>query len=210
MWRSVTLDLRIGYPPERIFPYLADPARWPEFAPAVESRRRIGDGPPTVGSRWAAVDRIGPFRVRFTDELTELVLDQRVVWLSTSPWNSRVEYRLVPDADRTRVLACYEGDVAGWLRLVALLPTVVLAQILVRDFRGLRRCLEAEDQTAARVDVSAPGQAAVAQVRGGMFWFRRNRFVGSYSALIARRRSQVAPGYAARTRSGPSSTRKFT
>jgi hypothetical protein len=157
VWRRVTLDVVLDHPPERVFPYLADPTRWPTFAPAVASRRRIGDGPPTVGSRWAAVDRIGPFRIRFTDELTELDRNERVVWLSTAPWNSRVEYRLVPDANRTRVLARYEGDVAGWLRLVALLPTVVLAEILGRDFRGLRRCLEAEDRAAAMMDVVAPG-----------------------------------------------------
>lgn len=155
MWRRVTLDVVIGQPPARIFPYLADPGRWPEFAPACESRRRIGDGPPSVGSRWSAVDRIGPFRVRFTDELTELEPDARVVWLSTSPWNSRVEYRLRPEGDGTRVLARYEGDVAGWLRLVALLPTPVLARILERDFTGLRRCLAVEDRAAAFVDVAA-------------------------------------------------------
>ncbi|RPH35584.1 MAG: hypothetical protein EHM90_03945, partial [Chloroflexi bacterium] len=91
MWRRVTLDVVIGHPPERVFPYLADPERWPEFAPAVASRRRIGDGSQTVGSRWAAVDRIGPFRIRFTDELGEVEPDARVAWLSSAPWNSRVE-----------------------------------------------------------------------------------------------------------------------
>jgi uncharacterized membrane protein len=165
MWRRVSLDVVIGHPAERVFPYLADPARWPEFAPACESRGRIGIGPPEVGSRWAAVDRIGPFRVRFTDELTELEPDARVVWLSTSPWNSRVEYRLLPDADRTRILARYEGDVAGWLRLVALLPTFVLARILLRDFHGLHRRLVAEDGSAvqrSRSDASAKAAWAAA------------------------------------------------
>jgi hypothetical protein len=80
-----------------------------------------------------------------------------VVWLSTSPWNSRVEYRLVPDADQTRILARYEGDVAGWLRLVALLPTFVLARILMRDFHGLRRRLEAEDLGTGLIDLATPG-----------------------------------------------------
>ncbi|HJT63967.1 MAG TPA: SRPBCC family protein [Candidatus Limnocylindria bacterium] len=157
MWRAIKIEARVGHPPERVFPYLADPGRWAEFAPAVASRQRIGDGPPSVGSRWAAVDRIGPFRICFTDELTEVEPDTRVVWLSTSPWNSRVEYRLLPDADSTRILACYEGDVDGWLRLVALLPTAILARILMRDFHGLRRCLEAEDRAPGVMDVASPG-----------------------------------------------------
>jgi hypothetical protein len=152
MWRSVRIEASIPYPPELIFRYLADPCRWPEFAPAVASRRRIGDGPPTVGSRWSAVDRIGPFRIRFTDELLEVEPDVLVAWASTSPWNSVVAYRLHPGPDGTRILATYEGDVAGWLRLAALLPTPVLARILMRDFHGLRRCLDAEARTAVDLD----------------------------------------------------------
>ena len=144
MWRRVRLEATIDHPPAHVFPYLADPARWPEFAPAVVERRPLGDGAPVVGSRWAAVDRIGPFRIRFTDELVALDVDERVVWDSTSPWNSRVEYRCVAEQGGTRVFASYEGDVAGWLRLAALLPTAVLSRILMRDFTGLRRRLAAD------------------------------------------------------------------
>jgi hypothetical protein len=154
MRRRVRIEASIPYPPERIFPYLADPCRWPEFAPAVASRRRIGDGPPTVGSRWSSVDRIGPFRIRFTDELLDVDPDVSVAWASSSPWNSLVVYRLLPQPDGTRILATYEGDVVGWLRLVAILPTWVLARILMRDFHGLRRCLEAEAPAVADLDVA--------------------------------------------------------
>jgi hypothetical protein len=154
MRRRVRIEASIPYPRERIFPYLADPCRWPEFAPAVASRRRIGDGPPTVGSRWSAVDRIGPFRIRFTDELLDVDPDVSVAWASSSPWNSLVVYRLLPQPDGTRILATYEGDVVGWLRLVAILPTWVLARILMRDFHGLRRCLEAEAPAVADLDVA--------------------------------------------------------
>jgi uncharacterized protein YndB with AHSA1/START domain len=145
MWRRVKLDVQLDHPPARVYPYLADPVRWPEFAPACESRRRLGDGPPRVGTRWSAVDKVGPFRIRFTDELVRLEPERHVVWDSTDPWNSRVVYRLLPHPSGTRVQAEYAGDVAGWLRLVALLPTFVLARILLRDFHGLRRVLAAED-----------------------------------------------------------------
>lgn len=152
MWRRVTLDVHLDHPPERVFPYFADPARWPEFAPAVEYRRRIEAGPAVVGSRWSAVDHIiGPFRVRFEDVLEAVEPNRRVVWHSTSPWNSRVEYLCVAEGSGTRVHAEYGGDVAGWLRLVALLPTFVLARILLRDFRGLSRRLDAGDVTNGRV-----------------------------------------------------------
>ncbi|MFE5408091.1 SRPBCC family protein [Microbacterium sp. NPDC056569] len=152
MWRQVTLDVHLDHPPARVFPYFADPGTWPAWAPAVEVRERIGDGPTIVGSRWAAVDRIiGPFRVRFWDELEVVEPDQRVVWHSTSPWNSRVEYACSAEGGGTRVHADYGGDVAGWLRLVALLPTFVLARILMRDFVGLQRLLDAEDARAGAI-----------------------------------------------------------
>ncbi len=150
MWRRVTLDVHLDHPPSRVFPYFADPGRWPEFAPAVVSRSPVDDGPLRVGSRWAAVDRVGPFRVRFTDVLEVVEPDRRVVWHSTAPWNSRVEYVTTPDGGGTRVRADYHGDIATGLRLVALLPTAVLARILLRDFTGLRRVLETEDRARAR------------------------------------------------------------
>lgn len=146
MWRRVVIDVHLPHPPERVFPFLADPGRWPEFAPAVAFRQRIGDGPVEVGSRWRAVDRIGPFRVRFADVLESIEPGRRVVWHSTSPWNSRVVYVCDPENGGTRVHADYAGDIAGWLRVVAFLPTFAWEWILMRDFHGLTRLLHAEDQ----------------------------------------------------------------
>ncbi len=148
MWKRVVLDTHLPHPPERVHPFLADPARWPGFAPAVVFRQRIGDGAPEVGSRWWAVDRIGPFRVRFADVLDAIEPPGRVVWHSTSPWNSRVEYVCTAERGGTRVHAVYEGDIAGWLALTALLPGFAWRQILMRDFRGLTRLLDAEHPSA--------------------------------------------------------------
>ena len=156
MWRRVELDVVLEHPPERVFPWLADPASWPAWAPAVVERRRIGDGAAVVGSRWASIDRIGPFRVRFTDEMVVLEPDRLVVWDSTTPWNSRVAYLLVPHSSGTRILARYEGDVAGWLRVLALLPRVILARILMRDFHGLRRVLAAQTGSVSEDRLEAP------------------------------------------------------
>lgn len=146
MRKRVVVEARVPYPPERVHPYLADPGSWPRFAPAVVFRQRIGGGPPEVGSRWWAVDRIGPFRVRFADVLERTVPTELVVWHSTAPWNSRVEYLCTPDHGATRVHATYEGDIAGWLGLTALLPGFVWRMILMRDFAGLTRVLDAEDR----------------------------------------------------------------
>lgn len=157
MWRRVVLDVLLPHPPVRVHPLLADPARWPDFAPAVAFRQRIGDGPPDVGSRWWAVDRIGPFRVRFADVLESIDPGERVVWHSTSPWNSRVEYLCVPEGGGTRVHARYEGDIAGWLQLTALLPDFAWKWVLMRDFHGITRLLDAEDRAMGTVVADESG-----------------------------------------------------
>jgi uncharacterized protein YndB with AHSA1/START domain len=139
--RRVDVDVILDHPVERVFAYLADPAKWSEFAPAVAFRRQIGGEPPRIGTRWTAIDQIGPIRVHFVDELVEHVLDRRVVWSSSSPWNAMTAYDCEPVEVGTRVRARYEGDVTGWLRSLAWVPTPILAWFLAGDFRRLRRVL---------------------------------------------------------------------
>jgi len=151
MWRRIEVTARVDHPVERVFPYLADPLLWHEFAPAVVFRRQIGDQPPDIGTRWMATDQIGPFRFHFVDELAELEPMSRVLWISSAPWNAWVEYQCTPETDGTRIEATYEGDVVGLLRvLVGWLPTAVFGWILSRDFRRLDRVLSRDAQTARR------------------------------------------------------------
>lgn len=147
--RRVDVDVILDHPVERVFAYLADPGRWHEFAPAVAFRRQIGGGPRGIGSRWTAIDQIGPIRVQFVDELVEHVLDRRVVWSSSSPWNAITAYDCEPVDAGTRVRARYEGDVAGRLRLLAWVPTPILAWFLAGDFRRLRTVLDREATRSA-------------------------------------------------------------
>ena len=150
MLRHVEVNAFIDHPVERVSACLADPMRWHEFAPACIYRRQIGDGPPGVGTRWEATDLIGPFPMRFTDELVELEPNRRVVWWSSAPWNARVEYACEPAGDGgTRIRATYDGDISGRLRiLVGWIPASVTHWILAGDFRRLRRLLAREFQPA--------------------------------------------------------------
>ena len=146
MWRRVEINTTIDQPVERVFPYLADPMHWHEFAPACVYRRKIGDDPAGVGTRWEATDLIGPFPMRFVDELLELEPNRRVAWYSSAPWNARVEYTCHPDVNgATRIRATYEGDISGSLRLlVGWIPGPVTHWILSQDFRRLQRLLARE------------------------------------------------------------------
>lgn len=161
MWREVEVRAVIDQPVELVFPYLVDPMRWHEFAPACVMRRPLSGGTPRVGARWESADRIGPFTVRFVDELAELEHNRRVVWLSSAPWNARVEYACERVDRGTRVRATYGGAMSGWLRLLAIVPRPVMGWILRQDFRRLAGVLAAaEGAPRARV--------AEADVRPGM------------------------------------------
>jgi hypothetical protein len=145
------VNATVAHPVDHVFPYLTDPLRWHEFAPACVFRRQIGDQPPRVGTRWMATDQIGPFRFHFIDELAELVPNSRVVWLSSAPWNSRVEYSCTPVETGTSVRATYTGDISGSLRLLTWwLPTGLTGWILARDFHRLDQRLEREIRAASR------------------------------------------------------------
>ena len=154
MWRRVVVHATIDQPVERVFAFLADPASWPQFVPAVVVRRPIGSGPMQVGRTWEATDRIGPFKIHFIDELAEIEPDHRVVWLSSSPWNSRVEYVCTAQDRTTRIRATYEGDIAGCLRLIAWLPGPLVAWILAKDFKRLGALLAA--RATGRGDAAFP------------------------------------------------------
>jgi uncharacterized protein YndB with AHSA1/START domain len=153
LFKRVTVVAAIDHPPERVFDYLSDPTKWPEFVPAVVFRRQMDDGPPRVGTRWKAIDRIGPFRLRFTDVLVACEPNHRVVWHSSSPWNSRVEYVCEPRGSGTLVRATYEGAVDGWVRVLSWAPARVIGMFLRRDFSRLDRLLSLStapaDETAS-------------------------------------------------------------
>lgn len=145
------VNATIAHPVDRVFPYLVDPLRWHEFAPACVYRRQIGDQPPRIGTRWMATDRIGPFSFHFIDELAELEPNRRVVWLSSAPWDSRVEYVCIPAGENTNIEARYQGDISGFLRLLTgWLPSGVVRWILSQDFRRLDQRLQREATAASR------------------------------------------------------------
>jgi len=145
------VDATIGHRVEAVFPYLCDPTLWRHFAPAAEFRRQIDGGTPRVGTKWMATDRIGPFRIHFVDQLEFLDENRRVVWLSSAPWNARVEYACVESDGATRIRATYVGELSGSLRWqVGWLPGWAWHWILARDFRRLDRLLTLKARAARR------------------------------------------------------------
>lgn len=140
--RHIVVQATVDHPIDAVFPYLRDPLKWHEFAPAVIFRKQLDDGPPRVGTRWMATDRIGPFRAHFIDRLEVLEENRRAVWVSSAPWNSRVEYACESSGAVTHIRADYAGDLSHSLRWqVGWLPNWATHRILAQDFRRLDRVL---------------------------------------------------------------------
>lgn len=147
----MVVDATVNHRIDAVFPYLADPTHWHAFAPAVVFRRQIDAGTPRVGTRWMATDRVGPFRIHFIDLLEELDENRRVVWLSSAPWNSRVEYACEESGAGTRIRADYAGELSDSLRWqVGWLPGRATHWILAQDFRRLDRLLTLEARAGER------------------------------------------------------------
>lgn len=145
------MDATINHRIDAVFPYLADPTKWHDFAPAVEYREQIDAGPAHVGTRWRATDRIGPFRIHFVDSLELIDHNRRVVWLSTAPWNARVEYACEESDSGTHIRADYRGVLSDSLRWqVGWLPIWAWHLILAQDFRRLDRLLARKHRVAGR------------------------------------------------------------
>jgi uncharacterized protein YndB with AHSA1/START domain len=62
----------IARPPEEVFSYITDPARFSEWQQGVTGGQLEGDGPPSVGSICTMTRRMGGAEHTITSEITEI------------------------------------------------------------------------------------------------------------------------------------------
>jgi len=68
---EIVASIEISRRPEDVFPYVADPSHHPEWIESVVSVRREDDAPLAVGSRVLATRRVGPWKLRYSEEMVE-------------------------------------------------------------------------------------------------------------------------------------------
>jgi hypothetical protein len=69
---TIVDSIEIARPPEDVFAYATDFARFPEWQEGVVAARPEGDAPRAVGSRAVVTRRVGPRELQRTEEITEL------------------------------------------------------------------------------------------------------------------------------------------
>jgi uncharacterized protein YndB with AHSA1/START domain len=73
----IVSSIEIDRPPEEVFAYATDPARFAEWQRDVVRVRIEGDRPPGVGSRFTTTRRVGGAERTMTQEVTEHTAPRR-------------------------------------------------------------------------------------------------------------------------------------
>jgi len=143
---EVVESIEISRRPEDVFSYVADPSHHPEWIESVVSAPREGDAPLAVGSRVLATRRVGPWRLRYTEEMVELHPPR--TWANRGvggiPVVAIAKGTVEPldNGKRSRVTISCEFRGHGIGRLLVPLLVRRLAKQLPRDEQKLKELLE--------------------------------------------------------------------
>ena len=108
-------EIVIAAPPERVFAYLAQPARTPEWSPNVQSVRLTSEGPIGVGSTTESVVKALGTTQRAVGRCTVFDPPRRLVIESQTNLGAKTvnETQLVPDGEGTRLRAKLDYTLPG-------------------------------------------------------------------------------------------------
>jgi uncharacterized protein YndB with AHSA1/START domain len=143
---KIVASIEISRRPEDVFSYVSDPSHHPEWIASVVSARRGGGGPHAVGSRVLATRRVGPWTVRYTEEMTELHPPR--TWANSGvggiPVIAIAKGTVEPlhNGERSRVTISCEFRGHGLGKLLVPLLARRLAKQLPKDEQKLKEVLE--------------------------------------------------------------------
>jgi uncharacterized protein YndB with AHSA1/START domain len=137
--------IKIERPPEEVFSYATDPARFAEWQYDVLSVRLEGGRPPGVGSRFTTTRRIGRAERTMTQEITEI--NPPTSWAAhgvAGPIRPSASITVEPLNDSTRSCVTFALDFEGHGVGVPLVPIIrrVAARGAPRSYQNLKKRLE--------------------------------------------------------------------
>jgi uncharacterized protein YndB with AHSA1/START domain len=142
----IVSSIEIGRPPEEVFAYATDPARFTEWQADVVGVRVEGDGPAGVGSRFTTTRRIGGAERTMTQEITEHRPPRR--WAAAGvdgPVRPSASVTVEPLGDGARSRVTFALDFEGHGIGRPLLPVVrrQALKLTPASYRKLKQRLEA-------------------------------------------------------------------
>jgi uncharacterized protein YndB with AHSA1/START domain len=147
----ITCAVDVDRPPEEVFTYVTDPARFPEWQKNVVAGSMEGSGPQQVGARCLTVRKIGMVKRPVTSEIALVEPPQRwAVRGIDGPIRARVDVTVEPvdEARRSRLTIAieFEGHGIG----AVLVPLVVRREAraeMPANLQALKRRLEAASKS---------------------------------------------------------------
>jgi len=149
----IASTIEIARPPEDIFSYATDPARFAEWQNDIVSVRLPDDRPLGVGSRFIQTRRIGPRERAMTMEITEN--NPARSWAAhgvDGPLRPTARITIEPLDDGARSRVTFELDFEGHGIGVPLVPFVrrLAEKGAPTSYRNLKKLLESGDDREGR------------------------------------------------------------
>jgi uncharacterized protein YndB with AHSA1/START domain len=143
---KIVASIEISRRPEEVFSYAADMSHHAEWMDSVVSARPEGDGPVAVGSRVLVTRRVGPRKVRYVEEMTELrppsIWTNRGVGGIPVTAIARGKVEPLDDGKRSRVTIAVEFEGRGIGKLLAPLLARRQTKELPKAQQKLKELLE--------------------------------------------------------------------
>ena len=141
-------SIEINRPPEEVFSYVTDPARFAEWQYDVERVRTDGDGLSGVGSRFTTTRRIGRAERTMAQEITEIA--PPTSWAAdgvAGPIRPSANITIEPLNHGTRSRVTFALDFKGHGIGVPLVPIIrrIAAKGAPKSYQNLKERLENGD-----------------------------------------------------------------
>ena len=124
MWKTESA-IDIAAPPQRVYEYLVDFRRHPEWSTGVKELAPVGNGPVAVGTEFKAVEEV-PARFTSYTRITALEPGRRIAWESWDGRMAKVKWAFELSAQNGRTHLVQRAHVE---------PTSLLGRVLLAAMR---------------------------------------------------------------------------
>ena len=146
---TIEIGVEIERPVEEVFAHLTDPAKTPQWKPAVLESRVEPPGPLRVGTKIHTVLTFLGRRLEGTAEVTELVPNHKLVQKTDSPFPLEMTYLAEPTAGGTKVTVEAVVEPGGFFKVAEPVLGRIAKKQGLAELDALRKLLEARE--AAKV-----------------------------------------------------------
>jgi uncharacterized protein YndB with AHSA1/START domain len=130
----------INSPAEKVFAFLEDFDRYPDWSVGLTQATKTSDGPPAVGSTAALGGRLLGRGFETSVEITEFEVNHRFATKTTSgPFYLEVEYTLEPVDGATTLTTVVRGESKGFFKLAE----AVTIRVTKKQFEAAAESLKA-------------------------------------------------------------------